>query len=139
VPLSETFLGHMGRTREDFSAARSHEEFRSLWSDFLRPCDVLVVYHQSTANLLAHIDAALPPRIILKSIQLDRDRSYGTLEDFLSGEGIDGAQFEQAKHHGRAEQRLAMAIAMVRHLNHIRNREMESLSSHRTLGKLKRC
>lgn len=113
-PLQEWFLGHLELTPADFSQAVSLDEFRTAWTAFRRPNDTLVVYSQSTAHLLANAGAAHGPCLVLKSIDFNPQRRYGTLDEVLAAEGLTSGP---ARHPGRAGQRLAKALALVRHLN----------------------
>ena len=113
-PLTDRFLGYMQLTERDFSDALSHEAFRAAWTDFLHPTDTLVVYHPNTVRLLSHVHASTRKCLVLKSVRLNPGRANGTLEERLASEGLVSGL---AEHPGRAGQRLAKAIALVRHLN----------------------
>ncbi len=67
-PLSTAILRHMRLSNADFNEALSPDEFRFRWRQFLRPNDVLVVYHPRTSRLLTRIEADQPRCLVLKSI-----------------------------------------------------------------------
>ena len=97
----------------DFEDAVSPEAFRHGWSRFLRRGDVLIVYHQRTHQLLRTIDAAQPRCLVLKSIFRKWRAGFRSLEELMAVEGVTPPI---AGDSSRAEQRLAMAVAMVEHL-----------------------
>lgn len=112
-PLRDTLMGHWELTGDDFAEALSVEEFRDRWTNFLRDGDTLVAYHQSTVRLLENIGAKPDRSLVLKSINLDSQRRHSTLEEWLAAEGLASEPGHLAS---RAGKRLAMAIALVRHL-----------------------
>jgi DTW domain-containing protein YfiP len=112
--LTDQFLGHLELTERDFADPLSHEAFRTAWANFLHPADTLVVYHQSTLLLLSHVRGSMGKCLVLKSVRLNPRQTNGTLEERLASEGLASGP---AEHPGRAGQRLAKAIALVRHLN----------------------
>jgi len=118
--LTDQFLGHLELSERDFADALSHEAFRAAWINFLHPADTLVVYHQSTVRLLSHVHGSMGKCVVLKSVRLNPGRTNGTLEERLASEGLVSGL---AEHPGRAGQRLAKAIALVRHLNALGNLE----------------
>ncbi len=115
---SQSWLDSSFRDRTRISNAQvaeavSVEEFAKQWTRFLQPNDVLVVFHPSTARLIANVTPHLPPATVLKSICLADGHKTSTLEDFLQSQGIviDGSGKT------RAAVRLARAIAFVHYLN----------------------
>jgi DTW domain-containing protein YfiP len=116
LPLQESFLGHLELTRGDFSRALSPAEFRASWAAFQRPRDTLAVYSPSTARLLTRINAHSTPCLVLKSVDFNPLRRYGTLDELLTAEGLVSGP---AQHPGRAGKRLANALALVQHLNRL--------------------
>jgi DTW domain-containing protein len=114
VPLSDEMLKHLELTGRDFQDAASHEEFRKAWDEFLRPDDLLVVYHPGTLKLLSHVNANTGKAIALKAISVNSQQATGTLEERLAAEGLVS---ESPELPGRARKRLAQAITLVRHLN----------------------
>ena len=113
-PLTTPFLGHLELTREDFSHALSHGEFRNAWSSFIRPRDTVAVYSQSTVRLLKHVDADFTRSLVLKSIPFNPQRPNGTLAEVLAVEGLVAPP---PLHPGRAGKRLANAVALARYLS----------------------
>lgn len=114
MPLSSTFLGHLELTPADFSGAAAITEFRDAWQAFVRPGDVVAVYNPGTARLLDEIGAACCPALVLKSVSLDPERRFATLEEELAAAGIEPAPNDLL---GRAGRRLANVAAYVRHLS----------------------
>lgn len=114
LSLPDRFLDHLQLTREDFAGALSPSEFRASWAEFLRSGDQLAVYHPSTSRLLAHVHADFAPCLVLKSIDFNPERYYSTLEEACEGEELE---IERARHPGRAGNRLAQAVALVRYLH----------------------
>ncbi len=113
-PLSDVFLGHLELTDDDFAAALSPSDFPAAWADFLRPNDTLVVYSQSTSRLLSHIGCRSGTCLVLKSVQVHPDRPNGTPAELLAALQLESAP---AEHPGRAGNRLANAVALVRHFH----------------------
>ena len=113
APLQEAFLRHLELSQNDFAAALTPAEACRSWAEFQRPGDTLAVYQQSTATLLSCIAASFASCLVLKSVDLQSDRSHGTLDELLAAEGIAAGP---AQHPSRAGKRLANAVAYVRHL-----------------------
>ena len=113
-PLTETFLGHLELVAADFAEALSKAEFRTAWSDFLRPMDTVAFYSQSTARLLKQVGADFARTLVLKSIPFNPHWPNGTLAEVLAAEGLHAAPPQTP---GRAGKRLANAIALTRHLS----------------------
>lgn len=112
-PLPKAVLEHMRISATDFESAISQDEFQKLWNRFVRPNDVLIVYHQRTSDLLRKV-AATPPRcLVLKSIFRELHSGVRSLEDLVSAVGIEIPRSDDAS---RANQRLGMAVALVQHL-----------------------
>ena len=111
--LESSILRHLELTEEHFTHAISLNEMRAQWNQFLRPGDILVVYNQSTAKLLARISNRNIRCLVLKSIDFNPQQRYSTLDDLIAGEGLTVAP---AQHPGRAGKRLASVVAFIRHL-----------------------
>jgi DTW domain-containing protein YfiP len=117
APLNVTFLGHLELTPDDFAGAIALADARRAWRQFLRPTDTVAVYNQGTARLLSQLgqdESQIGPSLLLKSIEFNRDRHYGTLDEIIEVEGLTS---EAAPRHGRAFRRLSNAVALVRHLH----------------------
>jgi len=110
--LSAEALGHMRLNSTDFNQAISNEQFRNDWAGFLKPRDVLVVYHDRTRTLLKHFDAEMPPGLVLKSIFGSWQTKFRTLEELLRLEGVEPPPVDGV----RAHERLAMAVRLVKAL-----------------------
>ena len=110
--LNDAFLSHLKLGAEHFESAMTPEQFRSSWQAFLQPNDTLAVYHQSTVRLLKNIGGKAVTCHVLKSVDFTAHR--GTLENVISAEGI---AIGPVNHAGRAGERLAKAVALVRHLH----------------------
>ncbi|MEO2049790.1 MAG: tRNA-uridine aminocarboxypropyltransferase [Pirellulales bacterium] len=111
--ISDAALKHMRLSAEDFDVALSQDEFRRQWKQFLRPHDVLVVYHHKTYQLLKHINASQPPCLVLKSIFGNFQKAFHSLKELMTIEEVNVPISEDKS---RAQQRLDMAIAMTEHL-----------------------
>jgi DTW domain-containing protein YfiP len=122
APLDDAILGHLELTAADFADALSLADAQRAWQAFLRPTDTLAVYNQGTARLLADLSpsslhARSPaPTLLLKSVEFNPERSYGTLDEIIEAEVLT---ILPAPRHGRAYRRLANAIALVRHLHEL--------------------
>ena len=116
VELPDQFLQHVGLDRRAWDHAVSPTEFRDLWNRFLRPTDTVVVYHNSTFGLLDNTDVHPEKRLVLKSVNFDPMRKHRTLDAYLRENEI---ATPSSLHPGRAGQRLANGIAMVRHLSEL--------------------
>jgi hypothetical protein len=127
--LSPAVLGHLELNGRDFVNGLSHDAFRTTWANFLHADDTLVVYHQSTLGLLAHVQGNIGKCLVLKSVSLDSRGAGGTLEERLAAEGLVS---EPAELPGRAGRRLAKAITLVRHLNVLGNANL-------ALGAITKC
>ncbi len=115
-PLEPGLLEHFQLKKEDFSNACSTTEFCQAWDQFVHPEDTIVVFRQSSIDLLRNVGARCDPHLILKSIRLDDAVGLPTrqLDSWLRTRGISAAP---SKHRGRAGERLANAVAMVRFLH----------------------
>jgi len=120
--LGELLLGHLEMSRADFDQAVSIEEARSAWAAFIRPTDTLAVYNQGVVRLLAQLSPVPPTCLVLKSVDLHPQQSYGTLDELLTAEGIVPAP---PQHPGRAGKRLANLAALVIHLNALGKRQLQ--------------
>jgi len=103
---------HMRLDDGDFGPPIGDGEFQRRWRQFLRPHDVLVVYHQRTCRLLGHVDMAPARYLVLKSIFGNWRSGVQSMEELMVAEGLPIPNRRQS----RASQRLAMAVAMVEHL-----------------------
>jgi DTW domain-containing protein YfiP len=117
VSLSTTLLDkhlrHMLLSAEDVRQAVSPEEFAARWRAFLRPHDVVIVYNQSSLDLLA-IDRLSPKRhVVLKAMYFNLARSYGSLDQIIRYEGLLASP---SSVRGRASQRLGNALQLVQFL-----------------------
>ena len=111
--LSTAELAHMRLSAADFDAAVSGHEFRNRWSRFVRPNDVLVVYHPRTYQLLRNIEAVRPRCLALKSIFGQLRPGFHSLEELVADTGI---VLPISSCGDRANCRLEMAVALVEHL-----------------------
>ena len=121
--LEQDFLRHLKIDLSAWGAADTIEQFRRTWNDFMKPNDVLAVYHQSTLRLLSHAEVFRPRNsFALKSVKYDKARKHKTLDAFLNANEIESIVTD---HPGRAGERLGNAIALVHHLREIapQNRE----------------
>ena len=116
--LEPAFLDHLELTENDFAEASSLEQAREAWRSFVRPDDSVAVFNQSVARLLVQLSDRGESCLVLKSVDFDSQRRYGTLEELLMAEGLSIAP---ARHHGRAGKRLAVVAAFVRHLHALGN------------------
>ena len=112
-PLSDATLEHMRLSAADFNPAVSSDEFRRRWNQFIRPNDILIVYHPRTYQLLRQLDVSPPCCLALKSIFGKRPSGVRSLEEILV---VEGVMVPISKDTSRASQRLAMALALVAHL-----------------------
>ena len=117
-PLNDVFLGHLELTRANFEQASSLDEARRRWAQFQRPSDVVAVFHPGSARLFSYLAGDRKRCLVLKSVDLEAKPSRPALERFLPSPKIPVAT---AHIPGRAGQRLAGAIAYVRHLNALAN------------------
>jgi DTW domain-containing protein len=109
-PLADSFLRHFQLGRDDFESSPTEDDFRAAWNNFLRPNELLVVYHPSTERMLANIGANSLPCIALKSIDYAPFHGAGALEQLIEAAEI---HVGPSAHPGRAGDRLAMAKALV--------------------------
>ncbi len=81
--------------------------FRDRWRTFLKPTDRVVVFHQSTANLLKNVDPEFVTSLVLKSVNVDPEW------------GNTGNQPTQSlpMDESRAAERLANAVRLVEYLH----------------------
>lgn len=87
-------------------------QFQGAWGRFLRPHDVLVVYHARTAQLLQRACGGHLQTLVLKSICGKTRADSGSLEEVLRTLELDTCN---AWGPTRAHQRLAMAVTLVKH------------------------
>jgi DTW domain-containing protein len=125
--LDEVFLGHLGLGQRDFAAAISIDAARRRWRAFLRPDDIVVVYHPGTARLCSHLADEGAACLVLKSVALESTLRQQSLDGLLASQGIPVPRQQLP---GRAGQRLAQTIALVRHLRALGNALDESIPQH---------
>lgn len=113
-PLDDVFLRHLGLAREDFAAALPLDEARRQWARFQRREDVVVVFYPGVARLFRFLAGDSRACLVLKSVDLAATDSAESLEGLAPVAMSHSSSMRMA---GRAGQRLAMAIALVRHLN----------------------
>ena len=111
-PLSEAALQHMRLSPGGEYRFSTPAEFQRDWRSFLRPDDVLVVYHSRTGQLLQQVDAVQPRTLVLKAICGKTRSRVGSLEEVLRSEGI---RPRVSWGPTRAHERLAMAVALLEH------------------------
>ncbi|MDA1051464.1 MAG: DTW domain-containing protein [Planctomycetota bacterium] len=112
-PLSSAALEHMRLSAADFDDAVTQVEFHHQWNQFLRRNDVLIVYLQRTCQLLQHLGASQPPCLVLKSIFGKWRSGFHCVEELMA---IEGVTLPKCEGKSRADQRLAVAVALVEHL-----------------------
>jgi DTW domain-containing protein YfiP len=117
VSLSETLLGkhlrHMQLSAEDVRHALPSSEFVARWQSFLRPHDVVIVYNQSSLDLLAAEGVSPARQVVLKAMYFNLARSYGSLDQIVQYEALQGPACAVR---GRASQRLGNALTLVQFL-----------------------
>ena len=118
-PISIANLNHMQLSESDFESAISVESFAELWDQFLQPDDLLVVPNQKTIRLLNHAGAHVPVFELLKAINFDPRNEFSGASEFLQSIPYPIAA---PIHPGRAGKRLAVALALVKHLRSRRER-----------------
>ena len=107
--LSRTVRDHMRLADVAVTMCSSTHEFRRDWRQFLKPDDVLVVYHARTAQLLQHACGDQPRTLVLKSICGKTPAGSGSLDEVLRVHGLLPASRWGPT---RAHQRLAMAVTL---------------------------
>ncbi len=126
------FLEHLKLPAEIAEQAVSLSEFQRQLRGFLRPADQLVVYHPNTARSLRRLmigpATGLASPIVLKSVQIHDQQPQQTLSDFLVDQGFSPADFNRGT--SRSTERLALAIALVRYLNHYSSSKACHVDSH---------
>ena len=95
----------------DRCSTRTH--FEQEWRTFLKPKDVLVVYHARTAQLLQGATGPRVRSLVLKSICGKTPAASGSLDEVLR---VLGVKALDAWGPTRAHHRLAMAVALAAHL-----------------------
>jgi hypothetical protein len=106
-------LEHMRLSDADFADAASPAEFCTEWRHFLRPDDVLIVYHQRIYQLLRHVGAVQPRFLVLKAIFGKWRSGFQSVEELMLIEGVTPPNDDGKS---RAHQRLDIAVALVEHL-----------------------
>jgi len=117
VPLTDSFLRHLERSRDDFKNAVSPRRFCEDWRNFLRDGDTVVVYSQGTIGLLENVGADFESCLALKSINFDQCPSRRSLSDFVQQENLPCDVFDPSL--GRGGKRLANAVALVEYLRRV--------------------
>jgi hypothetical protein len=84
-----------------------------LWNQFLRPHDVLIVYHGRTHRLLENAGVSQTNCLVLKSIFGHWRNGIRSLEELFAAESLP---LPIVNEENRAALRLEMAAAMVQHL-----------------------
>ncbi|MEE3373122.1 MAG: tRNA-uridine aminocarboxypropyltransferase [Planctomycetota bacterium] len=107
--LPGTVREHMRLTDVAGDMCCSTGEFRRAWRAFLRPNDVLVVYHARTAQLLQRACGSQPRTMVLKSICGKTAAGSGSLNEVLRLLGLAPVDRWGPT---RAHHRLAMAVAL---------------------------
>ncbi len=110
--LDSDFLSQMRLSADHFHNAVSIEQFRRRWNDFLRPSDIVTVYHPSTARMIDNVDPGSTPPVILKSVKV---APRGNLDDVVRSLGIEIDNNGPS----RADERLACAIGLVHYLHEL--------------------
>jgi hypothetical protein len=98
------FLTHLNLSPDVVDNAVSTETFRERWKDFLRPHDLVTVYHPSTARLLRNLDPDLGVSLVLKSVRVDPQWRSSVRPPHLADQS-------------RASYRLDTATSLVNYLN----------------------
>jgi len=112
-PISEANLNHLELVESEFDSAVSVESFRQSWNQFLRPDDLLVVANQQTIRLLRQAGANVSPYELLKAIRYDPRKEFDGAAEFLKSIPFP---IEPTIHPGRAGERLAVAVSLVRYM-----------------------
>jgi hypothetical protein len=118
TPIASSLLGHWELTEEHFARALPLAQVRAKWAVFHRPGDVVAVYNHSTARLLSQITNQPTSSLVLKSVDFNPQRRYGTLEELVAAEGF---AIGPVRHPGRASRRLAGAVALIERLRAFRH------------------
>lgn len=117
-PLSTTFLGHICLTPDHFTTALPLEEARRQWEMFQRPGDLITTMRPGSAQLYASLTKSSSDCLLLNSSKIR------AIEGDIPSFDIAGAKAEclaTSPDLGRATARLAIAIALVRHLHRLAN------------------
>ena len=107
-------LEHLELTDDHFAAALSLGDAGLAWEAFRRPDDIVAVFNQGTADLLAQLGSGNADCLVLKSVNFHPDRRYATLDELVAAEGLP---LSRPRHPGRAGRRLANLLALVHHLH----------------------
>lgn len=113
IRLEDDFLARLRLNRRDMEAGVPPQTFRQRWNQFLRDDDHLVMFHPSVRTLLQSVGADQESVTILKALPIDGDFTRGTLDEVVLRLGLETSPRDST----RAGQRLAAAIALVRHLH----------------------
>jgi hypothetical protein len=126
APLPASLLSHFELTAEHFQNPLPLAAARTAWQAFQRPDDIPVVYNTSTARLLENLTGRHIPCLVLKSVDFNPERRYGTLDELVAGEKLS---VPPARHPGRAGKRLASIAALIEHLRALKNCGASQLKS----------
>jgi hypothetical protein len=107
--LGPAQLQHLGLEPALRGEGVSLERFRSEWSAYLRPGDLLASWNASTLNLLSRTLGEQCHGIALKSAYYNLKRFRGSLEQILAQEGLSEPRPEASTSLPRALQRLSNA------------------------------
>jgi DTW domain-containing protein len=107
--LGPAQLQHLGLEPALRGEGVSLERFRSEWSAYLRPGDLLASWNASTLNLLSRTLGEQRGGIALKSAYYNLKRFRGSLEQILIQEGLSEPRTEASPSLSRALQRLSNA------------------------------
>lgn len=112
-PLSESFLRHLELAESHFAGAPTLADASQAWQAFLRPQDLVVVYHGGAARLHEQLAGHTQPCLILKSIDDAPGEPARSLEELVAQRQVTPGP---AHFPGRAGRRLANAVAYVHFL-----------------------
>ncbi len=118
APVPAKALGHWELSDDHWRGALPLEAARANWGNFLRRDDIVAVYSHGTAQLLSQLEGHALPCVELKSIDFNPRQRYSTLDELIA---VEGFNVGPAMIPGRAGQRLANAVALVKHLRAIRD------------------
>jgi DTW domain-containing protein YfiP len=118
-PLDDVFLAHLELTGEDFADAVSLDQARKLWAQFRRPTDVVTVFLPGTARLFSFLAGDNERCLVLKSVDLESNGCHASLDELLTAHDVPVLSGSRSS---RADKRLAGTIALVQHMNALRNR-----------------
>jgi hypothetical protein len=112
--LTETFLGHLMLSNEDFVDAPALEDVCRDWQRYLRPSDIIAYFYSNIPKLLSALGTKQHRTIHLKGMRMPEIRSK-SLEQVLEGLAVTP---QVSGEFGRAGLRLASTKALAHHLHH---------------------